>query len=133
MFLVLMYLIFVPVNVFANIAASLGLDMNNGTKINIASNSIFVGMEDSVDVPQKLWCRGNEDWDVCSWLWQNNPDHSKNCEFIEGNIKNGCTDQFINIDKEGTDCNIIFYSGFNKADHEGLWECRLSKFKFLHH
>jgi len=125
MFLVLMYLIFVPVNVFANIEATLGLDMNNGTKINIASDSTFVGMEDSVDVPQKLWCRGNEDWDVCSWLWQNNPDGSKQCEFIEGNSNNGCTDQFINIDKEGTDCTIIFYKGFNKANHEGPWECRL--------
>ena len=130
MFLVLMYLIFVPVNVIANIAATLGLDMNNGTKITIDTGSTFVGMEGSVDTPQQLWCQGNEDWDVCSWLWQNDPGGSKECKFIEGNSDNGCKDPFIHIEKEEKDCNIIFYSGLNKDYHEGPWECRLSKFSF---
>ena len=128
MFLVLMYLIFVPPNVIANIEATLGLDMNNGTKIKIEKNSIFVGMEGSVDTPQTLWCQGSDDWNVCIWRWQDNPNDSKNCEFIDGTSINECTDQFMNIDKEGTVCSIKFFSGFNKVDHEGSWECRLSKF-----
>ena len=101
--------------------------MKNGTPIIINEQSVFVGVEGSVDIPQKLWCHGSEDWDVCSWVWQD--DTNKNCQLIDGTSINECTDQYINIDKNLMDCTIIFYSGLDRNNHEGSWQCRLSKSK----
>ena len=126
MFIICLYLIFFPINVQADIEATLGLDMKNGTPITILAESVFVGVEGSDNGPQTLWCHGSDEWDVCSWVWLENSEES--CELIDGTSINDCTDQFINIDKTQLDCSITFFSGFNKIDHEGPLQCRLSKF-----
>ena len=125
MFIIWLYLIFFPVNVLADIEATLGLDMKNGTPVIIRAESVFVGVEGSDNAPQTLWCHGSDEWDVCSWVWPDNSEES--CKLIDQTDVNDCTDSFINIDKTQLDCSITFFSGLNKNDHEGPLQCRLSK------
>ena len=97
MIIILLYLILFPINVLANIEATLGLDMKNGTPVSIRAESVFVGVEGSDNAPQTLWCHGSEEWDVCSWVWPDNSEES--CKLIDQTDVNDCTDSFINIDK----------------------------------
>ena len=131
MYLILIYLILLPMKVLGNIEVTLGLYTNDGTSIPIVDNSIFVGIEGSEYAPQKLWCRGSEDWKLCEWFWQANVD--KRCEVyidINGEANKGCKHdvypdfEFIHIDKEGMDCTVMFYQGLKKDDQEGSWRCR---------
>ena len=126
MFVILTYMIFMTGEVLS-IQASLGLYTINNEKLDIPANSVFVGTGGNVPVPQHLWCHGNEEWNICTWIWQENKDN--NCNYWEGTSINDCTDPFINIDKEENDCSLKIFSGFTKTDHEGSWECRLSKCK----
>ena len=127
MLLVFSCLMFLSSEVFS-LEASLGLITINSEKIEIEDNSVFVGPSGNTQVqgPQQMWCHGSSEWNICSWIWQEKPEN--NCEYWDGTSKNDCTDSNINIDKEGNDCNLKIFTGFTKNDHEGAWECRLSKF-----
>ena len=127
MFVVLTYLILMTREVFS-LEATIGLYTINNEKINIPKESVFVGTGGNVPIPQQLWCHGSEYWNICSWIWQDNPEKN-NCNFWEGASINDCTDEFINIDKEDNDCNLKIFSGFTKNAHEGSWECRLCKYE----
>ena len=132
MFVVLTYLILVPIHVFASIEATMGLYTINRESIDIPNESVFVGTGGNVPstlLPWELWCHGNDAWDVCTWVWQRNPNNF--CQYIEDTPVNDCSDNSINIDREGNDCKLKLFSGFTKTDHEGLWACRLCKYRVL--
>ena len=111
-----------PVTVIA-LEATMGLYSIHNEQVDIPEGSVFVGTEEVK--PSELWCKGNEEWDICIWLWQDKV--GKSCKYIDDTPQNDCSDASINIDKEEKFCNLKFYSGFSKANHEGSWECRLSK------
>ena len=96
-------------------------------KVEIPESSVFVGTDDGT--PSEMWCRGSESWDICTWLWNDKTNH--NCKYIDKTSVNDCTNEFMSIDKEGDICNLKLYQGLSKLNHEGSWECRLSKLILL--
>ena len=124
-FITWIYMAIASTKVFA-LEATMGLYANDNERINILEESVFIGKEDNN--VSELWCHGDNTWDICSWLWKDKI--TNNCQYIEGitvNTVKVCTDDFMNIDRKENDCTLKFFSGFSKANHEGPWECRLSK------
>ena len=113
----------------ASLDATLGIYTEDAEreKVEIPEDSVFVGTDDGT--PSEMWCRGSESWDICTWLWNDKTNH--HCQYIDKTPVNDCTNEFMSIDKEGDVCNLKLYQGLSKLNHEGSWECRLSKLILL--
>ena len=117
-------LVIAPIELLA-LDATMGLYANDNSAIEILDESVFIGKEDK-NVSQ-LWCKSDDDWDVCSWLWKDKADNYCLTYKILDTNHYVCTDDNMNVDRIENDCNLQFSSGFSRASHEGPWECRLSK------
>ena len=116
-----------PLGVYT-LKASMGLYTTKSQKVEISSNSVFVGKEENSLIHQ-LWCHGDDSWDICTWIWKDN----QYCKYIQANPSvRQCSNNLDRIDRTGNDCNLEV-SSLLKAKHEGQWSCRLSKYnKFTH-
>ena len=117
-----MFMVVMPVGVYT-LHASMGLYTITNEMVEISSESVFVGKEETALI-RRLWCRGSDSWDICTWIWRDN----QYCKYIQANPSvRQCSNNLDKIDRTGTDCNLEI-SSLLKEKHEGRWTCRLSKY-----